>query len=300
VSSWRLGPREAAYVIEPVGGLGNQLFQYALGRRMALTHGVPLLVDSWWFTSVRARSFALDSFESVFAMTRLTHKRSALRLSVAVRAPALASMIYPSLYAERSDSFDPHALSQPPGTRYLGYFQSWRYFDDISAELRAEICAVRTPSAWFEAESERLRRSGRVVVVHVRRGDYADRKATKRHNTLGEPYYVAALEHMGLDIPATTALVFSDDPDATAFIHRLIGSRCPVETASVPAGVAPIEVLLLMARAEALVCANSTFSWWAAYLGEQPGRTVVVPMQWFAHRRIDPTDRFLPGWLAQD
>lgn len=288
--------RAGAYIIEPVGGLGNQLFQYALGRRMSLSEDVPLMVDRWWYTATRSRAFALESFASIFseAAPRRRMPWEQFRLPLAVRTPRLARLAFSDLYAERHEAFDAKAITRPPGTRYLGYFQSWRYFDGFGDDIRAEIRRVKDPSSWFLSELKR-NSTGRRVVIHVRHGDYASPQGANTHGVLDEDYYMRALDAVNPHSEAE-AVIYSDSPEAAESLRLLVAKRCETRIAENPAAARPIEVLVTMADCEAIICANSTFSWWAAYLGDSPGRTVVVPKQWFADREIERRDRFLPSW----
>lgn len=288
--------------VEAVGGLGNQLFQYAIGRQLSQSLNVPLVIDPWWFHATHSQAFALDTFDSVYVRSedafrsRTYIARKHWRDRLIGRWPDVARTLFPGLFFETSLDFDARALDVAAGSRLRGYFQSWKYFTSVADTIRREVRDVRHPTSWFTEEVERIHGSIRPVAIHVRRGDYTTPQAMAFHGLLGESYYRAAMEHLQLDDPGSELLVFSDDHGSEDLIRGLLDDRCPMRILTPPVDSPPIESLVLMSHAAGIVTANSSFSWWAAFLGERSGRPVCVPRRWFAQQRICEDDRFMPTW----
>lgn len=168
----------------------------------------------------------------------------------------------------------------------LGYWQSPQYF----AHIRSEICReftlpVMSGSRIFELlQSVGARDS---IAVHVRRGDYSSEMR------LSASYYEKGLEVAAKKLSDPIAVVFGDDPEwAKKSLHLVVPSMHVEESAPLTA----LEAMALMSRCKHHVIANSTFSWWGAYLGQHEDQVVVRPERWFSGRPIDTAFRFPANW----
>ena len=290
-----------AITVELKGGLGNQLFQYALGRELSWRWTAPLILDSTRIQSTSAEEFPLDTFASqystsVYLGAEPTRLKTQLQERLQRYFQRLTRIRFPGTLTERGHDFDERVLSAPKGSYLKGYFQSWKYFRNVGDAIRNELRQVKEPSSWFVSEVNRMEASECVVAIHVRRGDYLNLRTRRFHGVLDKSYYSRALMLLGPGFESCEFWVFSDEPDSTSFIHELVGTKRFVRSIYPPIDSKPIESLVLMSKSHHLISANSSFSWWAAYLGEQSGRTVVVPGQWFRALPIKQTDRFLPTW----
>jgi hypothetical protein len=199
---------------------------------------------------------------------------------------------------ERSFRFDPEILTEKKLERLSGYFQSWRYFPNVAGLLRSELMDPCATAAWVAAAESDLKCSGPWVAIHVRRGDYSTPKGRARHGLLGPDYYQAAWKHIIKILPHALPVIFSDEPDLAS---DLVGSVIPnTRVLEPPVGALSIDSIRLMSRADAVITANSTFSWWGAWLGDKQLRPVVVPRQWFAEPSLDATDLVLPSWHTSE
>jgi hypothetical protein len=173
-----------------------------------------------------------------------------------------------------------------------GYFQSWRYVESVASELRTELWDVCNPSTWFEEQKAELASMEQWVGIHVRRGDYKDLAGLE----VGEIYYERALALLS-DLGGPQHLVvFSDEVELARDMS--VWRRFPhVTFIESPPGTSPLETLLLMSLASQLVIANSTFSWWAAWVGERPDRRVIFPRPW-GNTLCENRDLIPPGWIG--
>jgi hypothetical protein len=169
----------------------------------------------------------------------------------------------------------------------VGYWQSHRYFAPAEARVR-EAFRFRVPLPTAPALQ-----SDESVAVHVRRGDYLAPKRAARFGVLAPEYYTDAMALVAARVREPSFLVFSDD---AAWCRDRFGGDDRV-TIVAPDGRDPRRDLQLMAACRHHVVANSSFSWWAAWLGESADQVVVAPAGWHRDPSLRPDDLIRPGWL---
>lgn len=287
-------------ICELTGGLGNQLFQYAAARSLARREARALYFAWHLHRGNTQRSFMLDHFrlpEGVHRTPLGYRTLCSLGLRVPLtdrKAGKLWRLAMCRLHTLRESSFSYAPLaSSAEGVVTEGYFQSWRYFADLEAELRETLRPWREPS---ERNAQLLARISRenAVCVHVRRGDYVTSKdASAYHGCLPADYYHAGIEALDTAARGATFYVFSDD-SAWARQNLLLGASTTVVDHN---GVdVPWEDLRLMSACRHFVIANSTLSWWAAWLGPHADKRVVAPKRWFTGARHDTKDLCPHSW----
>jgi hypothetical protein len=282
-------------MVRLMGGMGNQLFQYAAGRRLASRHHADLVLDLGWFAHegkdvVAPRSFQLGGFEIPAALTELDprvlvdweQKRRRLfsrrRLEV-IRQRDLDVML------------DERVLHAPDDVLLLGYWQSEKYFFEVADLVRRDLRFHAEPDGSY-ADLDEIAGKASGVAVHVRRGDYVTDPGTSAfHGVLGRDYYRRALKLVEERVDQPKFLAFSDEPD---WVEREFASEFPL---SVVAGGDAHQELRLMSRCKHHVIANSSFSWWGAWLGEGKGSVVVAPSRWFADPAIDTSSIVPERWI---
>jgi hypothetical protein len=283
-------------VDEITGGLGNQLFQYAFGRALVARFGGQLILDrseyvlppSHRLSSVvgpRARRYRLAACKVRGHQTRLPLARIAARLT----RPSAARI----LRETRFYHYDPDVLAQasPPGPPVIvlrGFWQAVRYLQECRDVLRAEILPRHR---YTNRMLERVDRR-RTVAVHVRRGDYLN----SIFRNCPFEYYRAALERMNAAVSRPTFLLFSDD---RAWLDRAFrgtfGALLPdAITMDNRSDIDNFFDMLLYCGH--FIIANSTFSWWPAYLASTPGSIVIAPDRWFENPEWD-AELYPPGWI---
>jgi hypothetical protein len=289
-----------------LGGLGNQMFQYATGRALALRRGATLKLDITGFAEVgphTERRYELDSFQ-IHASPADAEDLGQFGRSRRAEYPPLDRVLrwlridrsngaWP-VYRERHFQFDP-ALPQLRAPVYLdGYWQSERYFSDIAAPLRQEFTA-KMP---LDPENEALGRSidaVNAVSLHVRRGDYVNNPATNRfHGVCSLDYYQRALDYISLRVKEPHLFVFSDDQRWTRANLRCAVTTTFVDVNSPDCGYRDMG---LMARCRHHIIANSSFSWWGAWLNPSHEKIVIAPDRWFGASRNDTRDLLPPSWV---
>lgn len=296
-----------------IGGLGNQMFQYAAGKALAERHGVPLALDISGFRKYPLRAFLLDRLlvpEAIASSTlagpiekpdenfaRAKWKGRVDRLLLRAGLPKLASAR--NEYREPHFHYDPAFERLGPRTTLFGYFQSERYFSSIADGLR-DWFSPRAPLDEAAAASlARIEASHSPISVHVRRGDYLKPGTAEVHGILGEPYYRDALARLETGIGRQGELfVFSDDAAAAEQALSFVPKSRLVHVCGDPER--PWEDMALMARCRHHVVANSSFSWWGAWLNQSPDKVVVAPRAWFTSsqtNKMNTADLRPPQWI---
>lgn len=284
-------------VTKLVGGLGNQMFQYAAGRALALRHDTEVFVDRRAFGDYKLHAYGLDCFvakpteASADMLSRIRGGGRARRM--------LRRLISPKDYyyaCESQFTYDPSFPGLPDNTYMDGYWQSERYFRDFAEVIRSDFSVSMPPSVqnaeWLDRIDDVMS-----VSVHVRRGDYVhDRQANDVHGTCSLEYYEQAICHLRehLDVEPVF-FVFSDDPEWVqkniifrGYSHYFVTNNDAITN---------YEDLRLMANCKHHITANSTFSWWGAWLNPAAEKIVVAPRRWFRTDNLSDVDLIPDSWL---
>lgn len=275
-----------------IGGLGNQLFQYAIGRALAIRNNDVLKLDVSGFETYKLHAYSLGAFNivenfsvpeetdlffprNVFA--RLKMKRGNYRVLVDQKKGADTSIL------------------DKNGHLYLdGSWQSEKYFKDIRETILQEF-AVRadiTEDNRFVADQMA---TVNAVSLHVRRGDYvSDHKTNQFHGTCDLVYYQRAIEHIAERVDVPHFFVFSDDPQWTRENLKIPFLKTFVTHNDAKTNY---EDLRLMSFCKHSIIANSTFSWWGAWLNRNPFKIVIAPRKWFNSNTLDTKDLIPSAWV---
>jgi hypothetical protein len=282
-----------------LGGLGNQMFQYAAARALADRTGGELQLDVSEFATYTLRRYELD-----------TLRVRARVLPAAAEAPAQGPLVRKArtlvdrllrvrregapVYREPSFAFDPGLLQQRPPVCLEGYWQSEKYFLDDADAIRRDFTLAAEPDAANSAVLARMQGTT-AVSLHVRRGDYVTNpNAAAFHGTCSPGYYRQAVDHIAQRCGPLTLFVFSDDQDWVRanmpFAHPTVHVDCnPPDR-----GVWDMH---LMKHCQHHVVANSSFSWWGAWLNPSAQKIVVAPRRWFTDAAIDTSDLIPASWI---
>ncbi len=274
------------------GGLGNQMFQYALGLNLAKKNKTGLVIDTTFLNDrfprkqFTRRTYDLGVFDAAPRLTALSKVSDAvlvpgvwLGLDLALIA-AKKGLGIQRLIKEKNDSmFDPDVLRAPANSVLWGYWQNEKYFAEIGDDVRAAF-RFKNPLIGDAAALAEKIRSCNSVSLHVRRGDYLLPKYVKEYGAMDVSYYDRAVRYIAERVPDTRVFVFSDDPGWVAKNLKLTVPAIYLDYAT--AGPKNSFHLELMSFCRHNIIMNSSFSWWGAWLNRNPGKIVVAPKQWHA------------------
>lgn len=291
-----------------IGGLGNQLFQYAVGRAVATRTNSPLLLDASGFANYELRRYELDGFN---VCAQLASDAQLARVGVtAGDAPSLLDRIKCRLFPRsasklslqepilRESSFTYDArIEQAQAPIYLdGYWQSERYFSAIRTQLLQELTLKSDWGPGNEAMFGRIQAEGaRAVSLHVRRGDYVTNAHTASyHGVCSLDYYRAAVAYIAERVAVPHFFIFSDDHD---WVRENLQTGFPTTFVAVNSADNGIYDIMLMKSCRHHIIANSSFSWWGAWLNPLTEKLVIAPQQWFKEADKDTCDLIPSGWV---
>lgn len=284
-------------VVRLLGGLGNQMFQYAAGRALAERTGGELLFDVADFDALPDRAYALGPYPvrgRVADAGELAAfpPRTAGRLARWARRAVRVLRPGPQRFVEPHSHYTP-AFERLRGDVYLdGYWQSERYFAPVADAVRTELTLPGPLPDPARAAADAIRAS-EAVSVHVRRGDYVTNPTfAATHGALEPAYHRKAAARVAEGLAEPAFFVFSDEPD---WVRAHLDLGAPF---TVVEGGSPQADLHLMSLCRRHAVANSSFSWWGAWLCAHPDKRVVAPRRWFGPARAGRgTSDLLPvGW----
>lgn len=281
-------------IVKLCGGLGNQLFQYALGRHLAGLNQTELQFDAslldkphdWTYRKYGLGAFNIKATQATEVEIR--QMTGCFRFSKWSRVLGLTSKRH---FIEPHFHFCPSILKLK-GSFYLdGYWQSEKYFSDIAAHIREELTPTFTLSKSLESIIKQIAEVNSIS-IHIRRGDYLKvSKANRYLKPCDTTYYQKAIDCIAKKMDKPTFFVFSDD---MAWVKQNL--KLPFPTHYIE-GNTPQEDLLLMASCQHHIIANSTFGWWGAWLNPDPYKIVIAPQQWFATERFNTQDLLPDTWI---
>lgn len=293
------------------GGMGNQMFEYAFAR--CLQHGTEeqMIIDTAlmkntklahevytldkFFLSDQAVLLEADSYNStgligiVYQLARYSFAGVGMLFGKATQY-RLESVI--QLAINRiglhlcADGYISQTRSTAPVKIVEGYWQSHKYFLEIEADIRREL-KVKVPPLDRNLELLQEMENSASVCVHIRRGDYVN---SPEHMVCTKKYYIDAMAEVAKRIQNPVFYIFSDD---IAWVKENLPFKYPVRY--IETGNSNYEELRLMYSCRHFVISNSSFSWWAQYLCDNPDKVVIAPNKWFTDGR--KTDLFMPGWV---
>ncbi|MGE3549661.1 MAG: glycosyltransferase [Geobacter sp.] len=273
-------------IVRLIGGLGNQMFQYALGRTISLMHNVPLKLDVSEFASYKLRKYSLQHFDIVEKIATELDLRAfssdAKPISVNNEVPYYLKPIV----EQQGHNFDPNIFKLNPPAYLKGYWQSEKFFVSIKDIIKKDF-TIKPFNSNYHKYLESQISSSDSIAIHIRRGDYVSNPETwSYHGVCPIEYYTDSLKLIECQIENPTIFVFSDDPAWVKLHIKFVYPTVYVESCGTEYDA--IE-LWLISRCKHQIIANSTFSWWGAWLNTNPNKIVCAPERWFAiaHKNTD-------------
>jgi hypothetical protein len=285
-------------VVRLKGGLGNQMFQYALGRALQRRRGdelrldVTYLLGSSVFKWEVPRNYDLDVFQirPAFAYIPRLLRRASRRLGDALAVPKRQTFV-----SEGEFGFHPRILDLTAPQLYLdGYWQSESYFASAAEEIRSAF-QFRMPLSPAGRALAQCVASVNSVCVDIRRGDYVTVEASRNtQGFVGEEYYGRGVDWIKANIPDAHLFISSDD---LPWCREHLKFDLPVTWLDRNYdGWKFGEKLQLMTLCKHFLISNSTFAWWAAWLGSHDRKLVACPQRWFRTESISSRDLIPPSW----
>jgi hypothetical protein len=287
-------------IVKLAGGLGNQMFQFALGRHLAHKHQCELKLDLTAFNDKRPRKnfvprdYDLEIF-NVRAEAATSNEIAAFckRTRVEVLDKALNKMFgtKATYIREPHFHFSREVFNAQDNVYLEGYWQTEKYFADIDSILRSEFSFREPMSDKAESLAQEIS-CVNSVCVNVRRGDFV---TNHRHGWFGTDYFEQGERIIEQNSSDHVFYVFSDDIEWCE--ENLRFKRPAMFVSHEFSGRKFQDYIRLMALCKHFIIPNSSFAWWAVWFSQNPERTVIAPKRWFNMPSLDTSDLFQPNWI---
>lgn len=293
--------KDSMIIVKLQGGLGNQMFQYALGRTLSHIHNVPFSLDATAYAHDPLRSYALSHFR---IQERFASTEDIARFYRFKKKRGKMGFLYNCFFAdesryveERRFNFDPRILETRDDAYVDGFWQTEKYFSPIATTIREEFTLKMPLGDRAVSLQHEIERSEQSVAIHVRRADYVANPSTHAyHGVCGKEYYNRAIKTLSGRLPRPHLFIFSDDE---AWARENL--RYPFPTTYIPREpMKDHEDLYLMSLCRNNIVANSSFSWWGAWLNENPQKIVIAPKRWVATPKLNTADLIPDPWIILD
>ncbi len=290
-------------IVKLNGGLCNQIFQYAFARALSSKRKIDFALDvTPFYTYYTADPYGLSKFnikENIAKESDLggfvwLRKHNAF-FNFLYHRLRLKKIIKPWYYGEKTFTYDQEVFSSK-ALYFEGFWQSEKYFKDIADEIRKEI-TLKAPFSTHSLELLKKIEETNSVSIHVRR--YASEHIRPWHGFCSAEYYIEAINQIASKVPSPNFFIFSDNYPWVIenFLPKLKGLEYNF-TLVENDNDKNAEDLILMSKCKHHIIANSSFSWWGAWLNPSKEKIVIAPQKWFANAPKNNTVDLIPNsWI---
>lgn len=293
-------------IVKLKGGIGNQMFQYACGKALAHRYNVQLKLDhSFLEDKSKREDFTYRDYElSAFNIDLKLSLGDLKYLGLFPPQNHLHRYYYKvkriisgyEYWNEKQFNFDYAIFDKGNKLCINGYFQSAKYFENISDIIRADFSFIPQNSDENHILLNHIQVAKNPVCVHVRRGDYLTIGGGTAYNICSLDYYKKAVNIIKNKVNNPTFFVFSADDPQWAINNLDIGAPFEI-IGNQNTGAFGYENMRLMSLCRHNIIANSSFSWWGAWLNIDPAKIVIAPRKWFNDETIDTSDLLPETWI---
>lgn len=286
------------------GGLGNQMFQYAIGRSLAEDKKTDFKLDISGYKNqkgITPRQYALQVFNVRESFASQADINWLIKFFTAHKMGKLFLKLY-NFFPLKNKYYikEPHyhffkEIFDISGENYLdGYWQSEKYFKNIEKIIRQDFTLKSELNDRLDKDLVNLISKTNSVSVHIRRSDYITNKAANQtHGVCSVDYYERAIKKIGESVDDLHLFVFSDD---IPWVKDNLKSNYPITYVS-DGNYKDYEEMILMSYCKHNIIANSSFSWWGAWLNNNYGKIVIAPINWFVDKSYNAKDLILENWI---
>jgi len=284
-------------IVKLIGGLGNQMFQHAFAKKLSLIKRVPVKLDVFWYED--AKNFTKNSLRKYILDNYNTSLRIATREEV-VSFLSKRSFVFKVIKKIKRDvlrlddfSFKEKHFNVSDNAYLEGWWQSEKYFFDIRDILLKEF-SLKNGFSGVVKKIETQEIGCNSVSLHIRRGDYVSLKQVNdAFGVLGLEHYDKAIKIIKEKMKEPRFFIFSDDI-AWAKENLKIGENAVFVSSP---EIKDYEELILMSKCKHNIIANSSFSWWGAWLNQNKNKIVIAPKQWFKTDKFNTKDVVPESWI---
>jgi hypothetical protein len=273
------------------------MFQYALGRNLSLLHNAPFKIDSSYLRAANqsGRGFLLDNFKTVLdeaTPAEINKYRSKFqKILDRIRPESKKKKI--SDISQSAKIFYKNILNRSDGY-FDGHWNSEKYFEDNQETIRKDFQLKKPLGQEALKMDEMISSQKNSVGLHIRRGDYVTiQKVASTLGVLPLSYYNEAVGLILNKFSNATFFIFSDD---IGWTKENFPKNYPLTFVSRPE-ITECEEMILMSKCKHNIIANSTFSWWGAWLNSNPNKIVIAPKKWHRKEKLNSSDIIPNKWI---
>lgn len=287
------------------GGLGNQMFQYAFGKYLAAKNNTSLVLDTTYLQSKlpfkkwsTPMQYELDIFNLHAVLETNVIPNNFLLYPFAKSEYLIRNKMNENKYdlvTENKFGFDAKLLEAEDNSYVKGNFQSEKYFNHIENEIKNNFTFKNKLDAANLKWKNQIE-SCNSVSIHIRRGDYISIKQNaQKFASIPLSYYHKAINIISDKVANPEFFIFSDD---IAWVKENLKLDAPFHFISnnTTSNTAYVD-MQLMSLCKHNIIANSTFSWWGAWLNSNPEKIVIAPENWFVDKSVDTSDVLPTKWI---
>jgi len=289
-----------------MGGRGNQMFQYAVGRSLSLKYNTELKLDlNFLLNRTLRKNFVFRNFDldlynikAEIASENESLPYTYYHSRVIRKLVGLKTKYFNGKYdvvEEEYFHFNPKVKESRDNSFLIGYWQSYKYFEDIKDIIKKDFTFKSSISEKAKEMMKEITDSN-AICVNIRRADYiSNPDANKHHGVCNSEYFERAAKLIEEKVDNPKYFVFSDDVEWCK--ENIKFSNNMVYVDHTYTGDRFSDYLRLMINCKHFIIPNSTFAWWAAWLNDNDNKIVVTPKQWFANQDINTNDLILDNWI---
>jgi len=286
-------------IVNIIGGLGNQMFQYAFA--IALKKRFPeeeVLIDTSHFNHYKLHNgFELDKIFDI--SLNIANKQQLEKVTRTIKNYKLSRVIRKLMpvckteFIEIQDYvYDNTVFNVEENCYYEGYWQTWKYFADCKDIIRQEFY-IKQDLDEYNKSLVNIMISHNSVTIHIRRGDYVNSK--NFYNICTLEYYIKAIDYVKNNIDNPQFYIFSNDIEWCQNNVDSLVEGFPVNYINNNQGCNSYIDMYLMSKARCCIVANSSFSWWGAWLNNRPNHVIISPKKWINSH--DSKDIYPDNWI---
>lgn len=286
-------------IVNIIGGLGNQMFQYAFGYALSKRRDTLFKIDTTMFHNYDLRHFELEKFSINLSFASKQEIEEARYKKILFPEKLLRTILkkdkpFSKYYYKEKYFYYQEELIEQKNKYFEGYWQSEKYFKAYREELLKQFTLKnglhRTSNGYLEKIN-----ATNAVSLHIRRGDYVNNPDTNSvHGTCSLEYYLKAIQIIDEKVNSPYYFIFSDDLNWVKKHFSRINSKIFIELSP---DVPDHDEMILMSQCKCNIIANSSFSWWGAWLNQNPDKIIIAPKRWFNDAIIDTKDRIPEEWI---
>lgn len=290
-------------IVHITGGVGNQMFQYALGYSLSQTLSYKLKLDISEFDDydLHLRNYELGLFDievdvaTMYEVQRLKEKKKNILAAIFRKLKINIIPIATGYYQEPHYHFDENIFNIQGDTYIQGYWQSEKYFKEYRDDVLKQFTLKKEIHTKTKEYLQKINKT-EAISLHVRRGDYVSSEhSSKIHGTCSLDYYKNAIIHIEKSTKNPHFFIFSDDLDWAKANLTFIDNKTFVE---LDKNIPDQEEMYLMSKCQHNIIANSSFSWWGAWLNQNADKIVIAPKQWFLDSSMNIKDLIPDDWVC--